>query len=357
MSICASSSAIVVGTVSGYHLLKIDSYSRIRDLIPSGTWTKSLDFRVGYYTAHIEYYPNSHYISLRLIIDIGNYILNHKRGQVQFSLLDKSGKPVPGRTETITTDLPDTNRQRFTFSAHLPQREDWEQWVLLNGDCFTIRCDFTLMEAPSATTPVQLDLAAPAPAPPSDLHRHLGALLLGGEGADVTFHVGQESFHAHRCVLASRSLVFKAEFFGAMTMKEGSPQGQARGAAVPVDGVEAQAFGAFLHFVYTDALPDISHEEETWMAQHLLVLADRYDMERLKLICQGKLRNRIDVSSVATTLALAEQHHCHGLKEACLDFLELPGNLRTVVSTHGFDHLATSCPAVLREIIAKLAAL
>uniref|UniRef100_A0ACD5TLD4 Uncharacterized protein n=1 Tax=Avena sativa TaxID=4498 RepID=A0ACD5TLD4_AVESA len=156
----------------------------------------------------------------------------------------------------------------------------------------------------------------------------------------------------HRCVLESRSLVFKAEFFGAMTKEGTTTKG-----AVHVEGVEPQAFMAFLHFVYTDTLPDIRDEEETWMLHHLLVLADRYDMDRLKLICQGKLRNRIDVSSAATTLALAEQHHYHGLKDACLDFLELPGNLKAVVASDGFDHLATSCPDVLREIIAKLAAL
>uniref|UniRef100_A0ACD5XUE9 Uncharacterized protein n=1 Tax=Avena sativa TaxID=4498 RepID=A0ACD5XUE9_AVESA len=284
-------------------------------------------------------------------MDIGGYILSHERGQVQFILLDKSGKPVPGYTQTITADLPGNQGQRFIFSADLTKREDWEQWVLLNGDHFTIRCNFTLMEAPSATTPVQLDVVGVAP--PSDLHRHLGALLLGGEGADVVFLVGEaESFHAHRCVLASRSLVFKAEFFGAMTKEDTTTKG-----AVHVEGVEPQAFMAFLHFVYTDTLPDIRDEEETWMLQHLLVLADRYDMDRLKLICQGKLRNRIDVSSAATTLALAEQHHYHGLKDACLDFLELPGNLKAVVASDGFDHLATSCPDVLREIIVKITAL
>ncbi|CAM0949216.1 unnamed protein product [Alopecurus aequalis] len=352
MSTCASSSAIIVRTVSGYHLLRIDSYSRIRDLTPLDTCTKSLDFRVGRdYTAHIEYYPHCQYISVRLTISLGAYILDYERAQVQFSILDKSGKPVPGYADTITDDLPSrSNDGRYNFSARLPKREDWEQWVLRNGDCFTIRCDFTLMKAPNATTPVQLDVAVVAP--PSDLHRHLGALLLGGEGADVTFHVGEESYRAHRCVLASRSPVFKAEFFGAM--KEDATL---KGAGVRVDGVEAPAFGAFLHFVYTDALPDIGEDEQTWMAQHLLVLADRYDMERLKLICQDKLRKRIDVSSVATTLALAEQHHYHGLKEACLCFLQLPGNLKAVAASDGFKHLATSCPAVLTEIIAKLAAL
>lgn len=137
-------------------------------------------------------------------------------------------------------------------------------------------------------------------------------------------------------------------------MKEGAT---AKGGVVHVVGVEAQAFKAFLHFIYMDKLPDIREEEETWMAQHLLVLADRYNMERLKLICDGRLRKGLDVDSAATTLAIAEQHHCPALKEACLDFLHLPGNLKAVEASDGFEHLAASCPGVLREIIAKLAAL
>ncbi|KAK1614198.1 hypothetical protein QYE76_019715 [Lolium multiflorum] len=357
MSTSASSSTIVVGTVNRCHLLKIDSYSRTRDLLPCGTCATSRDFRVGNYTAHIQYYPNIYYVSLKLILDVGTSVLHHKRGQVQFSVLDQAGKPVSEYTETTTIDFT-LNQDSFTFfwrrspcftfSANLIKGEKWEKWVLLNGDCFTIRCDITLMEAPSATTPVEPD----AVAPPSDLHRHLGGLLLGGEGADVKFQVGEESFHAHRCVLAARSSVFKAEFFGPMAMEEHTVKG-----VVHVDGVEAQVFKAFLHFVYTDTLPDISKEEEIWMAQHLLVVADRYDTERLKRVCEDKLLKSIDVNSATTTLALAEQHHYYGLKEACLDFLELPGNLKAVVASDGFDHLATSCPAVLREIIAKLAEL
>ncbi|EEC66982.1 hypothetical protein OsI_33659 [Oryza sativa Indica Group] len=93
------------------------------------------------------------------------------------------------------------------------------------------------------------------------------------------------------------------------------------------------------------------------MAQHLLVAADRYNLERLKLICEDKLCKRIDVSSAATTLALAEQHRCPSLKKACMDFLYSPGNLKAVEATDGFEHLATSCPVILRELIAKLVAL
>jgi hypothetical protein len=52
-----------------------------------------------------------------------------------------------------------------------------------------------------------------------DLHRHLGGLLASGDGADVAFRVAGETFRAHRCVLAVRSPVFKAELLG--TMREG----------------------------------------------------------------------------------------------------------------------------------------
>lgn len=66
----------------------------------------------------------------------------------------------------------------------------------------------------------------------------------------------------------------------------------------------------------------------TLMAQHLLAAADRYALERLKLLCETKLCEDVAINTVATTLALAEQHHCHQLKAVCLKFIALPENLR-----------------------------
>jgi speckle-type POZ protein len=91
------------------------------------------------------------------------------------------------------------------------------------------------------------------------------------------------------------------------------------------------------------------------MAQHLLEAADRYAMERLKLICEDMLCRHIDVSTVATSLVLAEQHHCQGLKEACFEFLKSPKTLDKVMATDGFQHLAKSSPSVLFELMSKLA--
>jgi hypothetical protein len=97
------------------------------------------------------------------------------------------------------------------------------------------------------------------------------------------FQVSGETFKAHRCVLAARSPVFNAQFFG--QMKESDA---AAGVVVCIDDMEAHVFEALLFFVYTDSLPEMNSEEEAAMFQHLLVAADRYDLERLKLICEHK---------------------------------------------------------------------
>jgi speckle-type POZ protein len=84
------------------------------------------------------------------------------------------------------------------------------------------------------------------------------------------------------------------------------------------------------------------------------VAADRYNAERLKLICEHKLCGHIDANMVATTLALAEQHNCNGLKEACLQFLTYPSNLEAMMASDGYEHLRIACPSALKELIARL---
>lgn len=64
------------------------------------------------------------------------------------------------------------------------------------------------------------------------------------------------------------------------------------------------------------------------MSQHLLAAADRYALDRLRLLCEAKLCEGVTINTAATTLALAEQHHCHQLKAVCLRFIAMPENLK-----------------------------
>ncbi|XP_004966739.1 BTB/POZ and MATH domain-containing protein 2-like [Setaria italica] len=144
--------------------------------------------------------------------------------------------------------------------------------------------------------------------PPSDLLDNLGKLIEGKKGADATFKVRDELFPAHKIVLAMRSPVFEAEFYGpvAKDMKQ----------YFTIEDMQPDVFRAVLCFIYTDSMPSLEEFDASdikEMVRHLLVAADRYAMERLKLICEDILCKSVSVEDVATSQALADMHHCHNL--------------------------------------------
>lgn len=79
----------------------------------------------------------------------------------------------------------------------------------------------------------------------------------------------------------------------------------------------------------------------TLMAQHLLAAADRYGLERLRMMCEANLCEDVAINTVATTLALAEQHHCFQLKAVCLKFIAKPENLRCKFSISRLQFILT----------------
>ncbi|CAN6337038.1 unnamed protein product [Urochloa humidicola] len=168
--------------------------------------------------------------------------------------------------------------------------------------------------------------AAPAIAepPPPDLREHLGALLRTPQvGADVTFAVQGETFRAHRAVLAARSPVFKAE----LSVSPAAAKGGNAGEMMAIDGMTPLVFETLLHFIYTDALPDmddLGREEYQEFVRNLLAAADRYEMYRLKQICRVILEKGLDAKTVAAELDSAGQrHHCQALGDGCVQLMPM----------------------------------
>lgn len=359
VQVSSSSSSIIATTAVGSHVLKIDGYSRTKGLA-TGIHLKSCSFRVGGHSWHLAYLPNgdcaqtADYISLYLVLEDAPANRTPALAQLSVGLLDRAGKPVPSLTKTLPVNRFNAPGSYWGFNTFI-RREALEKSRHLKDDSFCVRCDVcvvTQFRAEDAAARAAAASVAFVRVPPPDLSQNLGELLRSELGADVRFRVDGEEFAAHRCVLAVRSPVFQAQLFGAM--KEASLSAR----EVQIDEMRADVFRNLLHFIYTDALPKSEpQEEEALMAQHLLVAADRYGMERLKLVCEDILCRHIDVSTAATTLALAEQHQCQGLKEACFQFLKKsPGSLNDVMATDGFDHLANSCPSIIKELMSRLAA-
>jgi speckle-type POZ protein len=65
------------------------------------------------------------------------------------------------------------------------------------------------------------------------------------------------------------------------------------------------------------------------------------------MICEEKLCKRVDVKTVLSMLAVADQRGCKRLKDACKDFISLPDVMGTVVMTDGFKDLTDHCPGLV----------
>ncbi|KAL6622788.1 hypothetical protein ACP70R_032667 [Stipagrostis hirtigluma subsp. patula] len=200
----------------------------------------------------------------------------------------------------------------------------------------TMKCTITVFKGQKAI-----------PLPSSDLHQHFGKLHESQVGADVTFTVDGESIMAHKNVLAARSPVFMAEFFGEMEEKASK--------CVQIKEMEAAVFKAMLGFIYTDKVPELDEnsEEAVAMAQHLIVAADRYRLDRLKVICERRIAFSIEVGTAAATLALAEQDGCAQLKAKCIEFIAggLSETLEAVLATEGYKDLVVSNPLLVTELL------
>ncbi|CAM0876986.1 unnamed protein product [Alopecurus aequalis] len=225
------------------------------------------------------------------------------------------------------------------------RRSEIENSTFLRDDHLTIECIVTVIKKPHVTKTrsfPKIDM------PPSNMAEYVGRLLEEKEGFDVSFSVGGETIEAHRFVLCMRSPVFKAELYG--TMKEARA-----GQLITVKDMQPAVFRALLHFIYTDSLPGkyLEGDGDTEMIRLLLVAADRYAIERLKLVCHSILCKDLNVDTVATTLALADQHSCDKLKDACFEYLEMSDAMDAVVATQGFKDLKVTCPSLLVDALEK----
>ncbi|XP_039815052.1 BTB/POZ and MATH domain-containing protein 2-like, partial [Panicum virgatum] len=238
----------------------------------------------------------------------------------------------------------DTN-ERSRCALCVVKRKLFESTTYLQDDRLTIECIITVSKEPRVTGTKSFPRIE---VPPSDIVEHFGKLLETKEGVDVTFSVGGVDLKAHKMVLAAQSPVFRAELYG--PMKEGGTE------PIVVEDIHPDVFRGLLHFIYNDSLPpfdDLMEDDYGEMIHHLLVAADRYAMERLKLMCQSILCEGLHVQTVATTLALADQHHCDMLKDACIEFIICSNAMDAVAATPGYKNLKRTCPSVVIEALEK----
>ncbi|KAI5081973.1 hypothetical protein GOP47_0001716 [Adiantum capillus-veneris] len=352
-----SRSRSVTETINGSHHFTIQGYSLAKGM-GVGKYISSDTFSVGGYQWAVYFYPDgknpedqSIYVSVFIALASEG---TDVRALFELTLLDQSGRgkhKVHSHFDRALESGPYTLKYRGSMWGYKRffRRTGLETSDYLKNDRLSISCTVGVVVS-STQGPSLYSIAVPE----SNIGEQFGALLDDGENTDVAFIVGSETFKAHKLVLAARSPVFRAQLYGALAdnIKD----------TFEIEDIEPPVFQALLHFIYRDNLPDsiemtnaspTSCKVDTMMAQHLLAAADRFCLDRLRLVCESRLCKEVTVENVATTLALAEQHHALQLKLVCLKFVA--ANLRVVLHSDGFKHLRESCPSLQSEILRTVA--
>ncbi|KAK6802655.1 hypothetical protein RDI58_000437 [Solanum bulbocastanum] len=352
----ATSSRSVTETVNGSHRFVIQGYSLAKGM-GVGKHIASDNFTVGGHQWAIYFYPdgknpedNSTYVSLFIALASEG---TDVRALFELTLVDQSGKgkhKVHSHFDRSLESGPYTLKYRGSMWGYKRffRRALLENSDYLKDDCLKINCTVGVVRST-----IDISSLQPIQVPDSDMGSHFGMLLENMEGSDVVFIVAGEKFHAHKLVLTARSPVFRTELFDELM---GDKQ------EIVVTDMEPRVFKAMLHFIYRDSLVDEEIEDTSsssipsvtdTLTAKLLAAADRYDLTRLRRVCESHLCKHISVNSVSRTLALADRYHATELKAVCLRFAA--ENLAAVMQSDGFEYLKENCPSLQSELLKTVA--
>ncbi|KAK4478004.1 hypothetical protein RD792_017269 [Penstemon davidsonii] len=329
-------------TIKGSHTLEIQGYSLTKGM-GVGKYISSDTFSVGGHLWQIQFYPDGKYpkgetfVSLFITL-VSKKLVDDVRARFKYVLLDESGNHFH------KSDGPYTLRHSYRTCGFekFYKRSELEASQFVKDDCLTIQCTVGVVKTSMYSAKMFVQL--------SDLRQSYKQLLGSREGSDVSFEVEGETFYAHKTILSTMSPVFNAQFFG--PLKEESTQ------CIKIEEMQAPVFKALLHFIYCDVIPDLDSKcGATIMTQHLLAASDRYGIKTLRSLCELRLCEIIDINSVASSLALADQHGCFQLRSRCLEFIGRPKNLEAVIQTDGYKNLKESCPTVMDDLLMYVARL
>uniref|UniRef100_H2Z147 BTB domain-containing protein n=1 Tax=Ciona savignyi TaxID=51511 RepID=H2Z147_CIOSA len=176
--------------------------------------------------------------------------------------------------------------------------------------------------------------------PECRLSKDFESLLDESHFTDCIFAVEGKEYKAHKAY--SRSPVFRAMFEHEME--------ESKLNRVEISDIPHPVFKEMLSFLYTGQASKLDV-----MASQLLAAADKYALERLKVMCEESLCSNLSVENVAETLILADLHNACQLKEMAIDFIN--NHALDVMETGGFNIMVRSHPHLVADAFRALAAI
>ncbi|UYV69909.1 SPOPL [Cordylochernes scorpioides] len=177
---------------------------------------------------------------------------------------------------------------------------------LLPDDKLTIVCDMKVIEetivSSGVASKIQFQL------PESRWSEDMRSILESSKFSDVVLKACGHTVYAHKNILAARSPVFAAMF--EHDMKEN------RESLVEIEDMEPVVLREMIRFIYTGQSPNLKTIADT-----LLPAADKYGLERLKVICEVSLASNLSLKNAAKLLVLADTYNALQLKTHIMSFI------------------------------------
>ncbi|XP_028766742.1 BTB/POZ domain and ankyrin repeat-containing protein NOOT1-like isoform X2 [Neltuma alba] len=193
---------------------------------------------------------------------------------------------------------------------------------------------------------------------------YLNLLINGQAFSDVTFSVEGRLVHAHRCILAARSLFFRKFFCGpdqpsgldpASGSRVNSSTSPSRPGVIPVNSVGYEVFLLLLQFLYSGQVSIVPQKHEPrpncgergcWhthctsavdLALDTLAAARSFGVEQLALLTQKQLASMVEKASiedVMKVLLASTKQDMHQLWTTCSHLVAKSGLPPEVLAKH-----------------------
>jgi len=169
-----------------------------------------------------------------------------------------------------------------------------------------------------------------------------GQVLADKEFSDIEIHSDEKVFPCHQVVMAARSPVFKAMIQAEMKEKQDKK--------IVIEDADPSTVAEMLKFIYTG---DTSLGETEEKTKDLLRVAEKYQLDDFKEVCEEKLVSNLSIKNSIEFLVLGDSHNASTLKKMALNFIAK--NMKKIVDTDVYKDLLAQRPALTLEITKVMA--
>ncbi|XP_057319001.1 speckle-type POZ protein-like [Microplitis mediator] len=161
-------------------------------------------------------------------------------------------------------------------------------------------------------------------------------------GSDVVLIVGNKKIKAHKSILIARSPILAAMFTQDMYENLNSE--------ATITDLDPDIVEKMLEFIYTDQVTDLDVD-----AGYLLEAADKYQLQKLKELCEESLSRSITVNNAVEVMILADRQNAQDLMDYAAQFIAI--NITSVIETDEYKNIENKNPVLSALLIKKLAAI